>query len=478
MTKNPFSLPFSSRLVAASALVAVPFALWSLSALAAPTQNRPAASKAKTRLAALPASSRRAVKPAPSGVPLPPYVSMATIKRLQKQANARPLPVLQPFWDGKSIQKPMRDLLSGPIYDVNLQVRPRKTANQKAGSMNGKRLAQAFPRPVAPASPRQFRRRGAPTVVPRWVRYPLEFQLAGISLGTRAVDKDRFNRIDRYGLFALHGNPTAVVRAIVPAAGAGGGGEGGAPPGAGGAPGGGALGGRGGAAGAIGGEGGPGAAAAPTTGTNLTLQQTPPETASLFPQSERGGGLPGWALAITVQLDNNHVEWLYNRGTYSMGFVVDRLGFVDAIIVAGLQSDIATTQLEDPLHSVVLGSDLRKVLFRYGYPDDIVPLAADPAATANNTTGAPGGGGGGAIGGEGGALGGRGGAIGGAEGGGGAAGADAAGANGAFRTYDLRYEQSYNVVFTIRNNRVVRMYIFGDPDFFNATRRNQLRTRY
>jgi hypothetical protein len=52
-------------------------------------------------------------------------------------------------------------------------------------------------------------------VVPRWVRYPLEFQLCGIGLGTRAVDKDRFNRIDRYGLFAMHGNPTAVVVPVV-----------------------------------------------------------------------------------------------------------------------------------------------------------------------------------------------------------------------------------------------------------------------
>ena len=57
----------------------------------------------------------------------------------------------------------------------------------------------------------------APTI-PRWVRYPLEFQLCGIGIGTRAVDKDRYNRIDRYGLFAMHGNPTAVV---VPTAGGG-----------------------------------------------------------------------------------------------------------------------------------------------------------------------------------------------------------------------------------------------------------------
>jgi ketosteroid isomerase-like protein len=50
--------------------------------------------------------------------------------------------------------------------------------------------------------------------------------------------------------------------------------------------------------------------------------------------------------------------------------------------------------------------------------------------------------------------------------------------NNAYRTFELRYEQSYNVVFTIRNNRVVRIYIFGDPDFFNDRRRRLFRASY
>lgn len=50
--------------------------------------------------------------------------------------------------------------------------------------------------------------------------------------------------------------------------------------------------------------------------------------------------------------------------------------------------------------------------------------------------------------------------------------------NSAFRTFELRYEQSYNIVFSIRNNRVVRIYIFGDPDFFNKENREKLRTKY
>jgi hypothetical protein len=255
--------------------------------------------------------------------------------------------------------------------------------------------------------------------------------LCGIGLGTKAVDKDRFNRIDRYGLFAMHGNPTAVV--------------------------------------------------VPTAGGTVTVNQQPPEVASLFP-SDPGGGLPDWAAAITVQLDNNHVQWLYRRDTYSMGFVVDRLGFVDAIVVAGVFSPIAQTQLEDPIHTIKLSDDLRKVLFRYGYPDTIETYQINAAAgiqagaidnevaetraavAAGGGVPSPGGVGNGAV---------PEGAIQQA-----AENAVVGSATSAFRTFEVRYEQSYNVVFTIRNNRVVRIYIFGDPDFFNEQRRQALRTQY
>ena len=393
------------------------------------------------------------------------HLPLDQIKAIQRQRAKNgnvPGAALEPVIGGQPINLPMRDLLSGPTPDLGGKVKDKNGNWKKVDPKAYQRYAQNFPRPVAPASPRNYA--PATPTLPKWVRYPLEFQLAGIGLGTRAVDKDRFNRIDRYGLFALHGNPTAVVRAIPQAAT---GGEGGAAP----APGGG-LG--------IPGSGAGGAAAEPTN-TNLTLLQQPPEITSLFPGASPQGGLPDWALAVTVELDQNHVQWLYKRDTYAMGFVVDRLGFVDAVIVVGTQSDISRTQLEDPIHTVKLGDDFRKVVFRYGYPDDIVPLAADPAAVANSVTGAPGGGGGGAAAAGGGGLGIPGGAPGAAAapggadaGGGGAAAAD----NAAYRTYDLRYEQSYNVVFTIRNNRVVRIYIFGDPDFFTELRKNTLRRAY
>ncbi len=430
---------------------------------------------------------RAAACPAPlDQSKLPRYVSYDTIMRLQREYQEEPLPGFRPFWQGEAIKRPMKNLFTAPTFEAPRF--PKAGAKRKAPVY----LAQGFPRPLPPAAVpstgRGGRRGGARTVVPSWVRYPLEFQLCGIGLGTKAVDKDRFNRIDRYGLFAIHGNPTAVVVPVVSAATGGGAGAGGAAPaGGGGAPGGGAPGGGADA----------GATTTTITSTNLTLPQKPPEAAVLFPGSTPNGGLPDWALAVTVQLSPNQVEWLYKRETYAMGFVVDKFGFCEAVIVAGITSPIARTQQEDPIHTVKLGDDFRKVMNRYGYPDDIVPLGAD-VASANSVTGTPGGGGGGgaatgaavgaAVGANiaagataGGANPGsaaRAGAAVGAAVGGAAGGATTSPDNGAYRTYDLRYDQSYNAVFTIRNNRVVRMYIFGDPDFFNEQRRNALRTRY
>lgn len=397
------------------------------SAVASP--QKPVAKKA----AAKPAAKKPATK-APTASTR--YLSLAELKKIQAQRardkKGEPLPVLQPLLEGKSLKgRDMKDLATNPpIIIAHAKVAESEAgiaADPGASSLNGERLAQAFPSSVTPAA---VRRTPARPVTPKWVRYPLEFQLAGIGLGTKAVDKDRFNRIDRYGLFALHGNPTAVV--------------------------------------------------VPTAGGTVTVNQQPPEVASLFP-GDPGGGLPDWAAAITVQLDNNHVQWLYRRDTYSMGFVVDRLGFVDAIVVAGVFSPIARTQLEDPVHTIKLSDDLRKVLFRYGYPDTIETYQINAAAGVN--VGGAGGGGGAAAGDAGADPGGAGapglpeqpGAAGAGEAG---AGTTGGASNTAFRTFEVRYEQSYNVVFTIRNNRVVRIYIFGDPDFFNEQRRQALRTGY
>lgn len=446
---------------------------FSVSSLAGPSKS------AKTRSAP---KNRQATAPR-KRTPLPRYVSLGTINTLRALRGEIP-PALSPLLGGKPLPPSMKTM---PGADI---------VGQKAGVRLVQLPGPAFPRPVPPARVRRNARAARP-IVPRWVRYPLEFQLCGITLGTRVVDKDRFNRIDRYGLFAMHGNPTAVVVPIASAATGGGGPEGGGPSGPGGGPGGamGAMGGgmgssgggRGGSMGAMGGpsmggggpEGGPEAGAG-GAGGSITVQQTPPVIGynTLFP-SVQNGGLPDWASAITVQLDNNHVQWLYNRDTYAMGFVVDRLGYVDAIVVAGIESPIARTQLEDPAHTVKLGDSFaHKVLFRYGYPDTIetYPINVAAGVTAGGaapTIGSQAGGSG-----PGGAAGAPGIEGGGPEVGGGGGGAGGGAGNNAFRTFEVRYEQSYNIVFTIRNNRVARIYIFGDPDFFNDRRRQQFRTAY
>ena len=403
------------------------------------------------------AASTRAAQPK-AKTPMPRYVSLKTADTLRRlRGNA--LPVLAPLENGKPLSPSMATLPGARAQNVDVAVRKvaRLTNNPvSVPAFKPERFAQAFPRPIAPA-----RVRRAQVSTPRWVRYPLEFQLCGIGIGTRAVDKDRFNRIDRYGLFAMHGNPTAVVVAEAqPAGGAGGlGGAGGGLPGAGGGLMGAGMPGMGmpgagaptlGAPGGLGGFPGAGGAAAPG---GVTLQQTPPIAgAGLFPGGANDS-LPDWASAITVPIDDNHVEWLYKRENYAMGFVVDRLGYVDAIVVAGTESPIARTQLEDPVHTVKLGDDLRKVMFRYGYPDTIETYAQNISAGATSTGG---------------------GSLAGSPTGGANAGTN----NNAYRTFELRYEQSYNVVFTIRNNRVARIYIFGDPDFFNELRRRQFRVAY
>lgn len=387
-----------------------------------------------------------------------------------------------------------------------------------------------------------------------WVRYPFEFQLCGIGLGDKALDREAGNYLLRYCLFRVHGNPTAVVvgsgglaPSQTPPGGVGGaGGEGGGmaggpmggggPMGAGmgggpmggGAMGGGAMGGGPGMGGEMGGMGGPGGGGGGPGGG----QQAQGLSA--------GGPAPAWALAAWVAVDENHCEWLYYRSTYTMGFVVDRLGFIDQIVVAGTQCPIAATQLNDPQHRIRLGDDVQRVLLRYGYPDDIetyvssgggggggLPAGAGGGgggAAAGGPGGMPGGGeggmmgpmgpgGGSGMGGEMGGMGGEGGMMGpggpggmtggpmggGGPGGGGGGGGGpslsfsgggggGAGLSGSVsfqgvtnqlrRTYIFYYHDSYNVIFTLRDNKVVRINIFGDPDHFNRARREYYRNNY
>jgi len=46
------------------------------------------------------------------------------------------------------------------------------------------------------------------------------------------------------------------------------------------------------------------------------------------------------------------------------------------------------------------------------------------------------------------------------------------------RTFIFYYHDSYNVMFTLRDHKVVRINIFGDPDHFNPERKVYYRTNF
>ncbi|PIU64797.1 MAG: hypothetical protein COS85_11285 [Armatimonadetes bacterium CG07_land_8_20_14_0_80_59_28] len=277
--------------------------------------------------------------------------------------------------------------------------------------------------------------------VPHWVRYPFEYQLCGISLGDKLLDRGVGNYIFRYALVRVHGMPDGIVvgRSATAAQ---------LPPEGG--------------AGEAGGAGGPGGGPAvfrelpggPEGGPSLGAAPSGAGAAGVAGAGAAGAEVsaapaPAWATAAWVVLDGNHVEWLYRRDTYVMGFMVDRLGFVDGIVVAGSECPIARTQLADPAHHIKLGDDSRKVMYRYGFPDEIETFVSS--------------GGGAPAGGEGIQIPGS------------ATVTFRSVTNELRRSYLFKYHDSYNVIFTIQDNKVVRINIWGDPDYFTPDRKLQIK---
>ncbi len=122
-----------------------------------------------------------------------------------------------------------------------------------------------------------------------------------------------------------------------------------------------------------------------------------------------------WAIPVWIQIQPNQHLWLYKRGEAALSFLVTGDGIVAAIAVAGRQFDQARTALGDPFKTVKLGDDLQRVLLRYGTPDEIVgfnlqTLQPTPAMMTRNVV--------------------------------------------------LRYHRSSNIEFTLLNYKVVRIFIF------------------
>lgn len=94
--------------------------------------------------------------------------------------------------------------------------------------------------------------------------------------------------------------------------------------------------------------------------------------------------LPAWAASVAITPNAGQETWLYNRTTYWMSFLVDRLGFVNAISatgsVTGAGAKAPTLEAEGIEGSVSLGDGLGKVMNRFSYPDTIesYPAAEKP----------------------------------------------------------------------------------------------------
>ncbi len=92
---------------------------------------------------------------------------------------------------------------------------------------------------------------------------------------------------------------------------------------------------------------------------------------------------PMWALPIWVTLRSREVEWIYRKGPVVMGFVLDRDGFVRVIAVAAENCGYARTALWKPHRYVKLGDSFKRVIYRYGYPDETIPFSWSTAGSAS-----------------------------------------------------------------------------------------------
>jgi hypothetical protein len=138
---------------------------------------------------------------------------------------------------------------------------------------------------------------------------------------------------------------------------------------------------------------------------------------------------PLWAMAVWVELKPGQTEWIYNKGPVVLGFVLDRDGYVDSITVVGEQCNYARTALWRPHQYIKLGDDYKRVLFRYGYPDEEMPFTSSGPGSA-----APGGG------------------------------PPSVSFEGASRSFTrdvmVRYTENNNITFTLHNLKVTRIQIW------------------
>jgi hypothetical protein len=100
----------------------------------------------------------------------------------------------------------------------------------------------------------------------------------------------------------------------------------------------------------------------------LTQPEEPAE-----PQAEAPAP-PAWALAVWTKAEPGEVQWFYRKGDVALGVVLDRGSLVRAIAVAG-----GPNAVWRPHRYVRLGDAYKRILYRYGYPDNVQWLAGQGA---------------------------------------------------------------------------------------------------
>ncbi len=104
------------------------------------------------------------------------------------------------------------------------------------------------------------------------------------------------------------------------------------------------------------------------------------EGAAMGPEAAGGAGAaaggvqrnpyPLWALPVWVTLQSHEIQWLYRINGVVLGFVLDRDGYIKSIAVAGENCDFARTAMWQPHQYVKLGDSYKRVIYRYGWPDE------------------------------------------------------------------------------------------------------------
>ena len=92
--------------------------------------------------------------------------------------------------------------------------------------------------------------------------------------------------------------------------------------------------------------------------------QLPPQTVPQLNPKD----VPDWAKAVVSFPDKTRVIWLYKNETNVWSYGINQKGFVQSVCVVGL-ANRTEGHLENPALRISLGDDYRKIIRKFGKPD-------------------------------------------------------------------------------------------------------------